>query len=102
MSEVENILRTLKISDFDIVIIDGLFREQMIDIACKVVSPNGAIICDNAEGYGFYDGFKNRRLNRVDFFGHAPGVILPHCTSIFFTNNCFLFNAHNKVPVRTK
>jgi hypothetical protein len=74
----------------------------VIDIACKFVSSNGAIVCDNAEGYGFYDGFKNRHLKRIDFFGHIPGVILPHCTSIFFGDNTFLCDAHNEIPTRTK
>ena len=100
VAEVESALKTLEIPHYDVVIIDGLFREQMVDIACRVVRPEGAIICDNAEGYGFYDGFKDRRLKRVDFFGHAPGVIFPHCTSIFFGNNCFLFDAHQEIPTR--
>jgi hypothetical protein len=27
----------------------------------------------------------------VDFYGHAPGVILPHCTSVFFKGSAFVF-----------
>ena len=100
VEDVMNILTTLNISHFDIVVIDGLFREQMIDIADRYVSPEGGIICDNAEGYGFYEGFLNKQYKRVDFFGHAPGVMLPHCTSLYFKNNTFLFDPTWKMPTR--
>ncbi|MBI2632906.1 MAG: hypothetical protein HYW78_00760 [Parcubacteria group bacterium] len=106
VSGVENILKTLDVPRFDIIIIDGLYRREMVDIACQVVSRNGAIICDNSSvendtnGYGFHESFKNRMFMRADFFGHAPGVILPHCTSIFFTENCFLFDSNNEIPHR--
>lgn len=100
VKDVVDILSTLNISNFDIAVIDGLFREQMIDIADKYVSPEGGIICDNAEGYGFYEGFLNKQYKRVDFFGHAPGVMLQHCTSIYFKGNTFLFDPTWKIPTR--
>ena len=84
---------------FDVIIIDGLFRFQMIDIAMKAMADSGAIICDDADGYGFYEGFKDSGLNRVDFFGYSPGVILPHCSSIFFGNGSFLFEPQHLIPV---
>lgn len=95
-----DVIATLNISKFDVAVIDGLFREQMIDIADKFVSPDGAIICDNAEGYGFYEGFLYRNYKRVDFFGHAPGVMLPHSTTVYFKDNSFLFNPAWKIPTR--
>ncbi|MEP6794295.1 MAG: hypothetical protein ABJB16_08220 [Saprospiraceae bacterium] len=100
LKEVSAILDQLAIPAFDIVIIDGLSREDMINVACSVVSPNGAILCDNAEGYGFYESFKEREFKRIDFFGHAPGVIFPHCTSIYFRMNNFLFDPHLLIPTR--
>ena len=98
--DIQEILATLSITQYDIAVIDGLFREQMIDIADKFVKPDGAIICDNAEGYGFYEGFLDRQYKRVDFFGHAPGVMFPHCTALYFKDNSFLFNPDWKIPTR--
>jgi hypothetical protein len=95
---VSNMLATKPYQHYDVVIIDGLTRGDLFDIASKYVAPNGIIICDNAEGYGFYEGFKDRGFNRVDFYGNAPGILLPHCTSIFFAATSFVFDP--AVPIR--
>jgi len=84
---------------FDVVIIDGLWRRDLIDVAIEVVRKTGIIICDNAEGYGFYEGFAGRGFSRVDFFGNAPGVLLPHCTSIFFREDAWVFDEKERVPI---
>jgi hypothetical protein len=83
---------------FDIVAIDGGFRSELVTVALNSLAPDGAVICDNSEGYGFLEATKNLDLQRVDFFGHAPGVLLPHCTSIYFRDKCFLFNPSHPVP----
>lgn len=101
VSEVVNILNNKNIS-YEVIVIDGLYRYEMTDIAKKLVVEDGIIICDNAEGYGFYDAFKNSGLNRVDFFGNAPGVVLPHATSILFKSGCFAFSADHTIPVIAK
>jgi hypothetical protein len=102
VKEVNKILTDEHYGEFDVIIIDGLFRFQMIDISKKVMANSGAIICDDADGYGFYDGFKDSSLNRVDFFGYGPCVVLPHCTSIFFGDRSFLFDPHHLIPVIAK
>lgn len=102
VEQIDSILSEKAYPQFDIVVIDGLYREEMITIANRVVAGQGIIICDNADGYGFYEGFKDRGLARVDFFGYAPGVVLPHCTSIFYRPACFLFDAKIPIPVIVK
>jgi hypothetical protein len=87
---------------YDVIIIDGLHRFEMIDIAINHLKEDGIIICDNAEGYGFYDGFKGKELSRVDFFGNAPGTVLPHSTSIYFSPLSFVFKASFPIPVIAK
>jgi len=57
------------------------------------------IICDNAEGYSFYRGFLDSGLQRVDFFGNAPGTVLPHCTAFYFADGAFMMNADYPIPV---
>jgi hypothetical protein len=102
LSEIKQILADRNYSKFDIIIIDGLYRYDLIGLARNVMADSGAIICDDADGSYFYEGFKNRGLNRVDFFGYVPCVILPHCTSIFFGNDSFLFDPHHRIPVIAK
>jgi hypothetical protein len=82
---------------YDVVIIDGLWRKELIPAALSVLSPDGALICDNSEGYDFYETLRGSGLQRVDFFGIAPGVVRPHATSIYFGDKCFLFQ--NNVPI---
>ena len=76
---------------FDVVVIDGLFREQMVTIALDYVREDGMIIVDNADGYGMGSAFANTGLLRVNFYGYAPGVYLPHCTSVYFRPGCRWF-----------
>jgi len=83
ISEIREQLRKNEIKSYDIIIIDGLYRENLTDVACEFVSSDGVIICDNFESYD-YSRLKNYPFKRVDFWGHAPGVIQAHCASIFF------------------
>lgn len=83
---------------FDLVIIDGLHRERLVELSARWVSPGGAIITDNTESYGFLDAFQGIGFQRIDFFGHAPGVLLPHCTSVHFKEGCYLFDPASPVP----
>jgi hypothetical protein len=84
---------------FDVVVIDGLWREQMIEIAARAVKDTGIIVCDNAEYYGIFEGFRDRGFLRVDFFGNAPGVVLQHCTSVYFRSESFAFEPSHPIPV---
>ena len=92
---VRELLTTLNVPRyFDVIVIDGEYRDEMIPIAVSVLAPGGAIICDNSDSYKcFFERFRGSGFQRVDFYGAAPGVILPQCTSIFFTKSCFLFSS---------
>jgi len=86
---------------FDVIVIDGLDRRQLVPVACERLAEGGIVICDNAEGYGFHEALKGRGLSRVDFYGHAPGVILPHSTSIVFRGGSWVFE-HDAAPIRVE
>ena len=75
---------------FDVIVVDGHRRRELAAMAFDYLAPDGAVILDNAEGYGFYDELRGRDCRRVDFFGFAPGVSLRHCTSLVFVRDCFL------------
>lgn len=84
---------------YDVIVIDGDLRRDMIGVAFEFLAPGGAIIFDNAEGYGFVGEIGTRDVQRVDFFGYAPGVWLPHCTSLVFQDRCFLLRPDIAIPL---
>jgi len=98
VAQVKEALSARKHPKYDVVVIDGLYRYEMIEIALSYLAEDGVLICDNAEGYGFYEGLKDSELLRVDFFGHVPGVILQHSTSVYFTPSSFIFDAKHPIP----
>jgi hypothetical protein len=98
VAEVRRVLADSGIAKFDVIVIDGLCREALIDTAIDWVGPEGVIVCDNAEGYGIHAGFLARGFQRVDFFGNAPAVVRPHCTSLFFRGSAFVFNPAWPIP----
>ena len=82
---------------FDVIVIDGLNRLTCATKSVALHKKGGAIILDNSEGYWGLDGefpildlFRAEGFSRIDFYGYAPGVILPACTSLFFKGDCFL------------
>lgn len=97
IAEIRHRLADHPVKQFDIVVIDGMHRSALIELSISLLTPDGAVICDNSEGYGFYEGFRGKQLRRVDFCGAAPGVLFTQCTSIFFPDRCFLFD--NAQPI---
>jgi hypothetical protein len=103
-SEVETELNGAK---FDVIVVDGLDRLVCAKKAVSFLNDEGAVILDNSEGYWGINGeypilefFRLQRFARIDFYGYAPGVILPSCTSLFFKDKCFLLTGAES-PVRT-
>jgi hypothetical protein len=98
---IQPIVSALGQRKYDIIAIDGHWRRELIDAALAHLTTDGALIFDNADTYGFAEEIRGRPFLRADFFGYAPGVILPHCTSIVFTPHCFLFSADaSMLPVQ--
>lgn len=82
---------------FDIIVIDGAYRSSFVQLARELLSPDGAIICDNSMGYGFFEAMRESEFSRVDFYGIAPGTSAYDATSIYFKSGSFLFN--NSHPI---
>jgi hypothetical protein len=97
ITSIKQVIDANPIRKFDIIVVDGHLRKEVTALAFDYLAPNGAIILDNAEGYGFYEETKNRNCRRIDLFGFAPGVSLGHCTSIVFVEDCFLLNP--EIPI---
>jgi predicted O-methyltransferase YrrM len=83
---------------FDVIIVDGNLRRQATALSFEYLKPGGALILDNADGFGLYDEIRTRDCKRIDFYGFAPGVVLRHCTSIVFVEDCFLLAADVPIP----
>jgi hypothetical protein len=96
---VKELIAASPIQKFDIIVVDGHLRREVAALAFDYLAPLGAIILDNAEGYGFYDEIKERPCRRIDFFGFAPGVARRHCTSIVYVDDCFLLRPDIPIPV---
>jgi predicted O-methyltransferase YrrM len=99
LESVRLVLSANAIQTFDIIIIDGHLREEIVDLAFSCLAKRGALILDNSEGYGFYEAIKRRDCRRIDFFGFAPGVSLRHCTSVVYLDDCFLLMPDIPIPV---
>jgi hypothetical protein len=94
---IQKLIDAGPVRKFDIVVIDGHLRQELTPLAFSYLAPEGAIILDNAEGYGFYEETRSKNCRRIDFFGFAPGVSLGHCTSIVFVEDCFLLKP--EIPI---
>lgn len=99
VAEVERALHPQPTASFDVIIIDGLYREEMIPVAIQYLSTEGAIVCDDSQGYSFYERFRGAGFWRVDFFGGQPCGVFAHATSIYFRPTaCFLMRDDWPIP----
>jgi hypothetical protein len=89
ITPIKNLIDAYPIRAFDVIIVDGHLRRELTALAFSYMSPEGAILLDNSEGFG-YEQTKNRNCRRIDFYGFAPGVSLRHCTSLVYLGDCFL------------
>jgi hypothetical protein len=90
---------------FDVLVVDGLDRYQCAIRSLTHLKPGGAVLLDDSNGYwGPREGqypilelFRIHGFQRIDFFGYAPGVILPRGTSLFFKEGTFLLSGAENV-----
>lgn len=95
---IRGLIAANPVAKFDVIVVDGHLRDKATAIAFDYLAPGGALLLDNAEGYGFYEETSKRDCRRVDFFGFAPGVVMRHCTSLVFVGDCFLLSPKNPIP----
>jgi len=93
---------------YDLIIIDGLDRLACAQRSMSLLSPDGGVVFDNSEGYWgphgqhpVIDLFHSRGFSRVDFYGFGAGEVVPHCTSLFFRDACFLLRSP-RPPMRSR
>jgi hypothetical protein len=99
---IERIRRTIEdnaVHRFDVIIVDGHFREQLTSLAFEYLARDGVIIIDDSDGYQFFELTKGLNCRRIDFFGFAPGVHMRRCTSIIYVEDCFIIKPDIPIPV---
>lgn len=96
--QVDLTLKETSALGFDVIVIDGGFREEAVALAIGYLNPSGALIVDDAEVYGMWEVLRDKGLKRIDFYGPQPGVLLPHVTALFYKEDCFLLDAKQNMP----
>lgn len=82
---------------FDVVIIDGMWRRELITTCLRYLAPGGILVCDDADGYGFHQALSESGLLRVDFYGMKPTGVGQYCTSVFFLPDSWAFHARHPI-----
>lgn len=70
------------IEKFDIIVIDGMERAKLVEPSIEMLNEGGIIIIDDSERYDFSQTFAAHGFSRIDFYGYAPGVLFPKCSSV--------------------
>lgn len=91
-SKYEEILENLS-DNFDIILIDGIRRNECIKKSYNYLSKKGIIILDDSEREEYFEGidflYKNG-FKEITFTGISPGLLYKKSTTIFYrTENCF-------------
>ena len=77
---------------FDVIIVDGLFRNECITVSLEHISETGVIILDDSEREEYNEGIAlliQSGLRQLKFSGIAPGIFFRKCTTIFYNDtNC--------------
>ena len=77
---------------FDIIIVDGVYRNECLVESVKHLSQSGVIILDDSERNDYSEGIKYLLKNgfrQLNFSGIAPGIFFRKCTTIFYKDeNC--------------
>jgi hypothetical protein len=72
---------------WDVIQIDGSYRNECAKIAAKHLNPGGFILFDNSDSPDYSASISHLHQEgfyRIDFFGLIPTLPFKNCTSIFF------------------
>ena len=79
---------------FDLIIVDGINRNQCAEKAISRLKNTGFIIFDNTDNWEHNQGnlsLLEAGFKQIDFYGMIPSYTYKNCTSIFYQNE-YLFN----------
>lgn len=78
--------------NYDIIIVDGIYRNECLTESVNHLSERGVIILDDSERGDYSKGIKyllDDGFKQINFSGIAPGIFFRKCTTIFYKDmNC--------------
>jgi hypothetical protein len=83
------------INIFDVIVIDGSFRNECSLNSVNHLKDSGIIIFDNSDGKDYIESINfliGSGFRRIDFWGLIPSYLYKNCTSVFFRDISFLDN----------
>jgi hypothetical protein len=86
-------VNSIGVGIYDVIIIDGIYRNDCAFRILDNLSINGVIIFDDTDRVEYESAFiflKKNAFKRIDFWGLSPCSLQENCTSIFYRNNNFL------------
>ena len=92
--DIEDYLAGLKQSkqQFDLIIIDGIHRNECCYEATNGLTEKGVIILDDSERVEYNKGTEyltNKGFKKINFWGIPPRMLIRKCTTVFYkTKNC--------------
>lgn len=87
-------INTLQMSNqnYDIIIVDGIYRNECLMESIKHLTETGVIILDDSERDDYVEAITfllKNGFRQINFSGIAPGIFFRKCTTIFYKNkNC--------------
>ena len=87
-------LDALKMSNqkFDIIIVDGIYRNECLVESISYLSESGVIILDDSERLEYSEGINRileNQFKQIDFWGISPGYLYRKATTLFYrATNC--------------
>jgi hypothetical protein len=80
---------------FDIIIVDGIYRNECLIESISYITDGGVIILDDSERLEYTMGVERiikQNFKRLDFWGISPGYLYRKSTTIFYRpDNCVDF-----------
>lgn len=92
--QLESYLYPLKTNNqkFDIIIVDGIYRNECLSDSIGYLSEKGVIILDDSERDDYAEGITyllNNGFKQINFSGIAPGIFFKKSTAVFYKSvNC--------------
>jgi predicted O-methyltransferase YrrM len=86
VSAYVGVIKRYRARFFDVVVVDGMERLTCVRSALPHLKDDGLLILDNSDRPDYrpaIDYLADQGMGRIDFFGFAPGMGVPACTSVF-------------------
>ena len=86
--------------NFDVIVIDGVYRQQCVEVVSEALSENGLVILDNSDWHPETARVLREQYNflQVDFHGFGPINSYTWTTSLFFSRTFLCVPCKGRLP----